>query len=143
MSCIITIITKLHTYYIKFKKGTYEMIKGIGIDIIELSRIKKSIHKNSRLVERILTENEQSAYYRLPQESRRIEFLAGRFAAKEAFAKATGRGIGKLSFQHIEILSKQSGAPQLTAKGYESEKIFISISHSKQYAIAQVIIAEQ
>lgn len=118
------------------------MIKGIGVDLIELSRIKNSINKNERIVERILTDNERLVYNRLTREGRKIEFLAGRFAAKEAFAKATGRGIGKLSFQHIEILSIKSGAPKLTAKGYESEKILVSISHSKYYAIAQVIIAQ-
>lgn len=118
------------------------MIKGIGIDLIELDRIKESISKNERFIERILTAGEQKVYHSLKRENRKIEFLAGRFVAKEAFAKATGRGIGKLSFQHIEVLHKSNGAPQLTAKGYELETIFISISHSKYYAIAQVIIAE-
>lgn len=117
------------------------MIKGIGIDLIELSRIKNSVNKNSRIIDRILTKHECQVYNSLQRESRKIEFLAGRFAAKEAFAKATGRGIGKLSFQHIEILAGDNGAPQLTAKGYESETIYISISHSEHYAIAQVIIA--
>lgn len=119
------------------------MIKGIGIDIIELSRIKASISKNDRLVKRVLTKNERAIYESLKRQSRKVEFLAGRFAAKEAFAKATSRGIGKLSFQHIEVLSNKNGAPQLTAKGYDTEAIFISISHSKEYAIAQVVIANE
>lgn len=124
------------------KRKVHKMIKGIGIDIIELNRIKKSVNKNKRFVTRILTNKEKEVYDKLERESRKIEFLAGRFAAKEAFAKATGRGIGELSFQHIEILSKLNGEPYLTAKGYETETIFISISHSEQYAIAQVIIAQ-
>lgn len=117
------------------------MIKGIGIDIIELSRIQESMKKNARFIKRVLTAGEQEAYHKLKRESRKIEFLAGRFAAKEAFAKATGRGIGELSFQHIEILSEENGAPQLTAKGYETDSVFISISHSKHYAVAQIVIA--
>lgn len=116
------------------------MIKGIGIDIIELERIERSMKRQKRFVDRILTKNELDYYSALPQERRQIEFVAGRFAAKEALAKATGRGIGALSFQHIEILPKQSGAPNISVKGYETSQIHLSISHSKDYAIAQVII---
>lgn len=116
------------------------MIKGIGIDIIELDRIERSIKKKERIVERILTEEEQEYFYKLRSKRRRVEFLAGRFAAKEAFAKATGRGIGSLSFQHINVLPASNGAPDISVKGYEEVKIWLSISHSKKYAVAQVII---
>lgn len=118
------------------------MIKGIGIDLIELGRIKKSIEKNDRLVSRILTRKEQHVFHELNSERRRVEFLAGRFAAKEAFAKATGQGIGKLSFQDIEVLPSQKGAPMMNAKGFEAYEIHISITHSEHYAAAQVIIEE-
>lgn len=116
------------------------MIKGIGIDLIEISRIKKTIQQNERFVHRILTEKEKKLFFSIRNERRRIEFLAGRFAAKEAFAKAVGTGIGTLSFKHIEVLKDSVGAPVLTAEGYESQKIFISISHSQDYAVAQVVI---
>ncbi|MBM7599900.1 holo-[acyl-carrier protein] synthase [Virgibacillus halotolerans] len=122
------------------KKGRKKMIKGIGIDIIELNRIKKSIEKNNRFANRILTQNETTVFNELPTERRKIEYLAGRFAAKEAFAKATGTGIGALSFQHIEIIAGENGAPVLKAKGYEKDSIFISITHSHDYAVAQVVI---
>ncbi|MFZ3578914.1 holo-ACP synthase [Virgibacillus sp. DJP39] len=118
------------------------MIKGIGIDIIELERIKKSIERSYRLVERILTNKEQGIYNSLTSSQRRVEYLAGRFAAKEAFAKATGKGIGKLGFQDIEVIAEESGAPALHVQGYESYNIFVSITHSKDYAVAQVIIEE-
>ncbi|HLS20538.1 MAG TPA: holo-ACP synthase [Bacillota bacterium] len=117
------------------------MIKGIGIDIIELTRIEKSIQKNKRIVKRVLTEGEQEVYETFTSDRRKIEFLAGRFAAKEAFAKANGTGIGELSFQHIEILADENGAPKLSVKGYDPTKLFISISHSDTFAIAQVIIS--
>jgi|SRR5690625_4515078 len=116
------------------------MIKGIGVDLIELERIERSLKKNKRIVERILTPAERKVYDHLKQTRRKVEFLAGRFAAKEAFAKATGKGIGKLSFQHIEILADQNGAPKLAVQGYKSDNLFISISHSDHYAIAQVVI---
>ncbi|HLR67316.1 holo-ACP synthase [Virgibacillus alimentarius] len=118
------------------------MIKGIGLDIIEMQRIKKSMARQERFVNRILTENEKKIFNKLLNKRRKIEFLAGRFAAKEAFAKAAGCGIGKLSFQHIEVLHRKNNAPLLRVKGYEADHIFISITHSKDYAAAQVIIEE-
>lgn len=117
-----------------------DLIKGIGLDVIELKRIKRSIEKNNRIIGRILTPQEQQAFHQLNGEHRQIEYLAGRFAAKEAFAKAAGTGIGALSFQHIEVLANDKGAPQLTAQGFETEQIFISITHSREFAAAQVII---
>ncbi|TQS76419.1 holo-ACP synthase [Ornithinibacillus gellani] len=116
------------------------MIKGIGIDIIEIDRITESVKKNQRFPSRILTEKEQEQYAICGTEKRQMEFLAGRFAAKEAFAKATGTGIGQLSFQDIEVMPDANGAPTLKVAGYEAHQLFISISHSKAYAVAQVII---
>ncbi|WP_156290223.1 holo-ACP synthase [Oceanobacillus salinisoli] len=115
------------------------MIKGIGIDIIELDRIQKSI-ANEKFVDRILTSKEKFLYDALQKTNRKVEFAAGRFAAKEAFAKAIGTGIGKLSFQHIEVLPDEHGAPMIQVKGFEKERIFLSITHSKAYAVAQVVI---
>src|SRR5699024_2759604 len=85
------------------------MIKGIGIDIIELSRIQKSVQNNPRFVHRILAEEEIKHYENLSTDRRKVEFLAGRFAAKEAFAKANGTGIGELSFRDIQVLSNENG----------------------------------
>lgn len=116
------------------------MIKGIGIDIIELERIKESIKKNERLVNRVLTEKEKNRYAALSSERRKVEFLAGRFAAKEACAKALGTGIGTLSFKYIEILNEESGAPKMMVKGYEMDSFLLSISHSQEFAVAQVLI---
>lgn len=116
------------------------MIKGIGIDIVELERIERLVKRSNRFVERILTEKERSQCEALPSERRQIEYIAGRFAAKEAFAKATGTGIGKLQFIDIQVLATESGAPTLQVAGYEQVKLFVSISHSEHYAVAQVII---
>ncbi|SET79665.1 holo-[acyl-carrier-protein] synthase [Oceanobacillus limi] len=118
------------------------MIQGIGIDITELHRIKKSMNKNNRFIKRILTNSEQEIFFSLESEARKVEFLAGRFAGKEAFAKAAGTGIGKLSFQDIEILRQENGAPMIQVSGFEMSKIFISISHSEAYAVAQVVLED-
>jgi len=115
------------------------MIKGIGIDIIELSRVRDLITRQSKFVDRVLTLNEKNRFEDL-SEVRKVEFLAGRFAAKEAFSKAMGTGIGKeLSFLDIEIETDTSGKPFIVKPGVRAH---LSISHSREYAVAQVIIEE-
>ena len=118
------------------------MIKGIGIDIIELERISDSIKKSERLADRVLTKIEMERYHKMESERRRVEYLAGRFASKEACAKALGTGIGSLSFQDIEISNDKYGAPKIKVVGYEDYSFFLSISHSKTYAVAQVVIED-
>ncbi|MBO0960458.1 holo-ACP synthase [Neobacillus sp. MM2021_6] len=116
------------------------MIKGIGIDIIELSRVREIIARQSKFVDRILTSNEKSKFEDL-SETRKVEFLAGRFSAKEAFSKAMGTGIGKeLSFLDIEIDTDQLGKPLIVRP---EVKAHLSISHSREYAVAQVIIESE
>ncbi|MGN8647746.1 holo-ACP synthase [Gracilibacillus sp. HCP3S3_G5_1] len=119
------------------------MIKGIGIDIIELHRIKEIIKRQPKMLDRILTNKEKEILENLQSEKRKIEFIAGRFAAKEAFSKAKGTGIGKLSFLDIEITNHNNGAPILKSKVLTAETCFVSISHSENYAIAQVIIESE
>ncbi|WP_449489008.1 holo-ACP synthase, partial [Streptomyces lavendulae] len=76
------------------------MIYGIGLDITELKRIASMAGRHKkRFAERILTRGQEADQYYELSEKRKIEFLAGRFAAKEAFSKAFGTGIGRqLSF---------------------------------------------
>ncbi len=71
---------------------------------------------------------------------RKIEFLAGRFAAKEAYAKANGTGIREgCEFHQIEILNDELGKPILYFNRHDV-KGFVSITHSKDYAAAQVLL---
>lgn len=115
------------------------MIRGIGLDIIELDRIARLIQRSPKFYKRILTPNEQ-AYYETAIPSRQIEFLAARFAAKEAFAKALGTGIGaSCSFQDIEVVKNELGAPSIVYKENQFQA-FLSITHTKEYAAAQVIL---
>ncbi|WP_110926392.1 holo-ACP synthase [Bacillus massiliglaciei] len=116
------------------------MIKGIGIDIAELARVQQVAERQPRFAERVLTEPELAVLASL-RGRRRIEFLAGRFAAKEAFSKAMGTGIGKeLSFLDIEIGAEPSGKPAIVQPF--SAGVHLSISHSREYAVAQVVIEE-
>ncbi len=115
------------------------MIIGIGIDIVELERIRSILARSRKLPERILTPREKARFDELPP-ARQVEFLAGRFAAKEAYAKALGTGIGRhLSFQDIEIATDAYGKPRIAAHR-EREVVHLSISHSRDYAVAQVVI---
>jgi holo-[acyl-carrier protein] synthase len=114
------------------------MIAGIGLDIVEISRIAAMMEKQKRFADRILTEEERSVFETL-KGRRQAEFLAGRFAAKEAFSKAYGTGIGKeLSFQDIEVGTGPMGKPLILKP--ISEGVHLSITHSSEYAAAQVII---
>ncbi|RSL29637.1 holo-ACP synthase [Salibacterium salarium] len=115
------------------------MIKGIGIDIVELSRIEQLLCKNDRFEKRILTENEQKKMAHF-YGRRKVEFAGGRFAAKEAFAKAAGTGISaSWGFQDIEVISDESGKPGIVVDGI-AESVHVSISHSQEYAVAQVVL---
>jgi len=115
------------------------MIAGIGIDIVEIERIKGILERQDAFPKRILTQNEYDHCVTLSKH-RQVEFLAGRFASKEAFSKAVGTGIGKeTSFQDIEILPNEQNQPLLTSPLFSGAS-HVSISHSETYVIAQVIL---
>lgn len=118
------------------------MISGIGLDLVETERIEKLRIRQVRFPERILSVAELRFFEDIP-EKRKTEFLAGRFAAKEAFAKAIGTGIGgDLSFQDIAVAADERGKPHIVKPVYEGKRIHLSITHTKAYAAAQVVIEE-
>ena len=117
------------------------MIIGNGIDLIEISRIAKAII-NPRFCKRVFSNAEL-------RESKMLGHrLAGFFAAKEAMLKAMGTGLSNFSWQEIEVRHDPKGAPflELTGKvrSFLTDKrvsrIHLSISHCKEYAVAQVIL---
>jgi holo-[acyl-carrier protein] synthase len=121
-------------------EGDLHMIKGIGLDIVEIGRIQQLVERQPKLIKRVLTVNEQDQLASLTG-PRSIEFIAGRFAAKEAFAKANGTGIGHaLSFQDIEISKDPHGKPFFSKP--DGMNAHLSITHSREFAAAQVIIEE-
>lgn len=115
------------------------MIVGIGLDIVEMDRMKDIMERRSNIIDRILSFREKEIFNKL-RDSRQLEFLAGRFAAKEAFSKALGTGIGKtVGFLDIEILHDEKGKP-IIVQNITSDRVFVTITHSKNFAAAQVII---
>ena len=119
------------------------MILGLGNDIIEIERIRKSIdHHGYRLISRLFTTKEQDycLKYKDP-----MPHFAGRFSAKEAIVKAFGTGFGEhAGWQDIEILNDTSGRPivhfsDAVNEKFNSPQILISISHCELYATAVAI----
>ncbi len=122
------------------------MIAGIGTDIVDIRRIQQVLERQGdRFVRRILTESEYAVFI---ARGSHASYMATRFAVKEAAAKALGTGIGKVSFQDIEVTNSKQGAPSLVLHGVArrlSEQLGISthhvtISDEKDYAVAFVVL---
>ena len=117
-----------------------KMIVGHGIDIEELASIQNAVKKREGFAQRVLTDKELKRFASL-KGRRQIEYLAGRWSAKEAFSKAMGTGIGKLGFQDLEVLNNERGAPYFSKSPF-SGKVWLSISHTDQFVTASVILEE-
>ena len=117
-----------------------KMIVGHGIDIEELASIQNAVKKREGFAQRVLTDKEMDRFTTL-KGRRQIEYLAGRWSAKEAFSKAMGTGIGKLGFQDLEVLNNERGAPYFSKSPF-SGKVWLSISHTDQFVTASVILEE-
>ena len=117
-----------------------KMIVGHGIDIEELASIQNAVEKREGFAQRVLTDKEMERFSSL-KGRRQVEYLAGRWSAKEAFSKAIGTGIGKLGFQDLEVLNNERGAPYFSKSPF-SGKVWLSISHTDQFVTASVILEE-
>lgn len=114
-------------------------ISGLGTDIVEIDRIRNAMSEfQDRFLDKLFTLKEQE--YCLKYKDPAVHF-AGRFAAKEAIAKALGHGFGKhLSFLDIEILPDSSGKPVVShPEKFGVSHILLSISHCKTVAMATAI----
>lgn len=123
------------------------MILGIGTDIVEINRIRRAVAKE-HFKRRVFTDTEINYC-----ESRGQSFAASyaaRFAAKEAFFKALGTGI-ITALKEVEVVNNLRGQPEIFLYGDTKslaqengvDKIFLSISHSREYATAVVVIEER
>jgi holo-[acyl-carrier protein] synthase len=128
-------------------------IVGIGTDIVEISRIAKmSDNTRERLAKRVLTPDEYERFsaMNLNSVNNAVSYLAKRWAGKEATAKALGTGIANgVSFQHIEIVTLESGQPTLIlsnraldiAESKKAKYWHISLADEKLYATAFVTLS--
>ena len=123
-------------------------IYGIGTDIVNVARIKKTL-KNKKLLKRLFSKSE---ILRCSKLVNRNNCYAKRFAAKEAFSKALGTGISNgINFNEIIVLNEKNGKPYIELQGTTKLKfnkkfkkkaiIFLSLSDEKNYAVAFVTIS--
>jgi holo-[acyl-carrier-protein] synthase len=121
------------------------MIRGIGIDMIEIDRVKKAA-QSERFLQKVFTPNEIA--YCKERGKHQYASLAARFAAKEAVIKALNIGNQGIFWQQIEVVRIRDEAPQILLSGKVREiagnkgvsTIFLSLSHHQTEAIAQVIL---
>ena len=123
------------------------MIVGIGIDIIEVARVREVLLRTPRFRERVFTPAEQA--YCDSRGAVAAQHYAARFAAKEATLKALQTGWrGGIAWQDVEVAARDSGAPYLILHGPVLELFnsstataaHLSISHTSEHAIAQVVL---
>lgn len=118
------------------------MVHGIGTDIIEIERIKRTVdRKGERFLKRVFTDSELAFC-----SSRENPFpcLAARFAAKEAVLKALGTGIGNCRWTDVEVVRNGAGAPEIVLSGNAGKlaceigitRVMISISHDRERAVS-------
>lgn len=118
---------------------------GIGCDIIEIKRIEKAIAQE-HFIERVYSKAEIEYCHSRGKQA--AASFAARFAAKEAFLKALGTGHRGGSLTEIEVFSNELGKPELrltgyylkTAEGLGVKRIFVSLSHSRENALAFVTL---
>ncbi|EOT2959870.1 TPA: holo-ACP synthase [Clostridium perfringens] len=125
------------------------MIIGIGVDIIEIERVRQAIQNNKKFLSKLFTEREIDYFISRNMNS---EVIAGNFAAKEAVSKALGTGIRGFSFKDIEILRNELGKPEVILHNganlignklvgnNNSLRIHLSISHNNSNAIAYSVL---
>ena len=123
-------------------------IFGIGMDVVDISRVKKLLNNNKKFINRIFSTKEIKY---CESKLNKVASYSKRFAAKEAFVKALGVGIRKgISFNEISINNNNDGAPfiellgktKLIVKNFtkKKNKIYLSLSDEKKYALAMVVI---
>jgi holo-[acyl-carrier protein] synthase len=123
------------------------VIVSIGVDIIEVARIRETLERTPRFRERIFTESERA--YCESKGAAAAQHYAARFAAKESCFKALRTGWrGKISWHDIEISNDEKGAPSISLRD-EAQRIFaalgassihLSLSHTNEHSVATVII---
>ncbi len=127
------------------------MILGIGIDLVEIERVKKLINEfGDKFYKRIFTDFEVNEAEKISNEEKRFAFFAKRFAAKEAFAKACGLGLGRgIDFIDIEVANDELGKPyikilnekiEFLLKHFAAKEIAIHLSLSDETKMAKATV---
>ena len=122
------------------------MLDGLGVDLVEVGRIRRACDRwGERFLRRVFTAGERAYCMRKahPEQS-----LAARFAAKEAVLKAIGTGLsGGIRWTDVEVVNERSGKPgvrlgERITRRIGDRTVLLTISHTKELAIAQAILLE-
>lgn len=119
------------------------MIKGIGVDIVDIDRMANIIEKRPRFLTRNFTADEILLF----DDGKKHASIAGNFACKEAVSKVFGTGFTSFTLKDIEILRDEAGKPYVNLYNGASDlcqlmgidRIWVTITHEKHYAVAQAI----
>ena len=123
------------------------MLDGLGVDLVEVGRIRRACDRwGERFLRRVFTAGERAYCMRKvhPEQS-----LAARFAAKEAVLKAIGTGLsGGIRWTDVEVTKDRSGKPgvrlgERITRRFGDRRVLLTISHTKELAIAQAILLEK
>ena len=126
-----TAVQSFEVFKILYKEGARFMIVGHGIDLQDIKAIERAREKHQGFPKKVLTAKEFERYQDL-QGRRQLEYLAGRWAVKEAFSKALGIGIGRgIDFNDIEISNDKLGKP------------FIKILNNKEAKIKEILNCQE
>ena len=119
---------------------------GIGVDLCSISKIEKCITQNPRFLQKYYSPSEQR--YLEHKNQSKFQSAAAMFAAKEAFLKAFGLGIGELSFAEISLEHEPSGRPYIQLSGkaknhfesHHAKSIHVALSHEGDMAVAILMV---
>ncbi len=121
------------------------MIIGIGLDVVQVKRMKRWV-SNPKLMQRYFAVEEVAAIHSAGVGA--FQSAAARFAAKEAFGKALGSGLSGLQLNEIVVINDERGKPEYRLSGSAlkkmkkagGEKVFLSLTHEKEIAVAVAVI---
>lgn len=114
------------------------MIHSIGSDLVSIQRIKEM--DLERFKDKILSEDEKIEFSKITHINRKLTYLAGRFAAKEALFKCFKEGDKTANYKDFSVLNGETGAPYVVSKHTQNYNVFITLSHTDEYAIAFIIL---
>jgi holo-[acyl-carrier protein] synthase len=126
-------------------------IAGVGIDLVQVSRIAERFERTPTLFERIFTEGELEVLGRGDSSEARVRSLAGRFAAKEAIMKSLGVGLGEVDFHDLVVVGGRGSAPSVELAGRAAARaadlevvaVALSISHDGDFATAVAVASRE
>lgn len=125
------------------------MIFGVGVDMVQIERMRRSL-ANQHFVERVFSEEERAMLECAPNENKRLESAAANYAAKEAFLKAAGAGLGGFALDDIAALRDAKGAPYYRLDGVAADfceqnglRARLSLSHDGGMAVAFAVLEKE